>query len=795
MLVISALATATGIAITPATAGAIPVRATVPVGNPPRALAIDVLREGSEVVVRAAGTAVARFPEPDSDVRARVDPIRLGPSAIAAVHVEGRGRWVVIVTGPARSVWAGRTDPRGDPGERTAEWIQVVRAEGDATASVYVGRTSERVRVCGATETVLTRRRLDPSTLRLVSAPTDPVSDREPPIVVPLHRQPPAGLQSPIARGRSLHAVGASSRHDDVTGAPSDAPPVAVADGRVETFWAEGRPDGGHGEFVTLRVETSGLPVRAVSLVPVPQTTALLGRARRLLLVADRGPPLDVSIPADASPGERFWLAVPTPEPWRCLSVVLRENEGPPVTALGEVDVHTELDFAGGLERLFERLETDEREGARLALVLGRLGQPAIDLLASRWSRMTAVGRRRAVAMLEAALPLPRAAELLAETAAGADPEIAATALRVLIERRDTDEALARLVATGRDPGGRATRTLLARAPRHAAIALLARLGDAPDDARARAALGRVAPHPEARRIVETWLDSTPAGPHLPSALLALAVVEPLHAHVTRALRRAIESSTRFEDRWRLAAAAAAVPPDPSIDAWLSALVREAPEWMLREAALRALGPRAGPMVLEAALADGYPRVRATALRMLSPKGDAVRLTAVARTDPWPVARAAAIAAIGRTRHGRAVLLAATRDRWPSVRAAALEALSERGDPAATTVASAFLLDADERPATVEAAIGHVRRRCDAAVADAIERFVQRMSVEPTWHPLAPSLVPAFEALASVDPARARAVAERTGLPALRAALDDRSSAPSGLPRSRCLPAAPDASP
>ncbi|MFW6067724.1 MAG: HEAT repeat domain-containing protein, partial [Myxococcota bacterium] len=219
-----------------------------------------------------------------------------------------------------------------------------------------------------------------------------------------------------------------------------------------------------------------------------------------------------------------------------------------------------------------------------------------------------------------------------------------------------------------------------------------------------------------ARAPLVRFMEADPPPRAAAAASLAVAPVEAAASLAARLLRRTAVRAERFEDRWRLVAAAAHLPADAPVDAWLADLVRGAEEWMLRAAALRALAhrdPTHARGVAEEAADDPYPRVRAEAAATLGKSREhTVPVATLARRDPWPLVRRKAVYALRTHPEALRVVRAAVRDGSESVRRTAIETLTEMGDRPGWPKVRDRLEDAREYPAVRSAAIAYVHRLC-----------------------------------------------------------------------------------
>ncbi|MFW5925875.1 MAG: HEAT repeat domain-containing protein, partial [Myxococcota bacterium] len=266
---------------------------------------------------------------------------------------------------------------------------------------------------------------------------------------------------------------------------------------------------------------------------------------------------------------------------------------------------------------------------------------------------------------------------------------------------------------------------------------------------------------------VAAFVERSPSPAAAAAAALALGRTEAAQPVAGELVRNALDRAERFEDRWRLVAATASLAPDDAVDRWLVSTVREAPEWMLRAAALDALvardAARAGPAA-EAALEDDYPRVRARAAAALGEHRDhLVAVATLARRDPWPLVRQEGVRALADHPEALPVLRAAVHDPAAAVRRTAIATLTEVGDREAWGRVRKRLGDAGDDRAVRSAGIEFARRLCiEEAVGELGAIVDEGLSPDatPGQHDLAAEAVRALTALGGPE---AGAVLERAG--------------------------------
>ncbi len=791
-LALGALPTAT------ATADPLPVQQELRLGIPARPIRIRVadatLTAGSE-----------RVDLPFTPDEASIERVEVADGhAVAVVRAgagDARAAAVVIQRGGRPAVlWTGRLDLRGDPGERVADVLSLEDRTGDGRPDVVVGTRREGASLCSEQEALLFPRAYDPSRGTLRPVALRRVRREGPEVTVTATRESPGPTGPPLLSVARFTGASSTAGHgEEISGL---APPRSLTDGDPTTYWAEGRGGPGAGEYVVGRFEAR-MPVWAVAVTAASGTAgSSLGRPRTFDLVGDTGPRVRVTMPEDAGlhPGERYWVRLPEPADWRCFALVLDEAYAPPGTAaaavhtgLGEVELYTELDFGRGLDGLVAALVESRDGGDEVARLLSGLGPPAVRAVAGAWERLDAQGRRRAVRVFaeNARRGADEGIEALGVAGHDDDEHVRAAALEALgTLGPEAGASLGRIAMASGEVGDAAIRPLLRHEPAVVVPALLAAL-DA-DGGAERAAVREGLTQSLARaddaaaaRVVE-WLLGDPALAARASLALGLAGHANTRPLAGRLLASSIGTATRFEDRWRLVQAARELPADPETDAWLATMAGDAEEWMLRTAAMSALGRRDSERRVEvarAALADAYPRVRIEAIRVLDvANAEDERLAERAREDSWPMVRQAAVEALWNRAGAENVVRGAIRDRAPRVREAALTAVTRRADREAWPLVRARLLDDDEWPQVTVAALSYVRELCVTDADEGLGAVLQRALTPSAWQPDVDVAAVAVDvALALGGPAadRARQIAARPDAPeALRAAVQRRGDRP-----------------
>jgi len=699
------------------------------------------------------GRHEASAPAPSGELATEVVTLAHGRK-VGVVRIGTFAALVTVERGRPSILWSGDAAPRGDPGERRRELLELEDRTGDGVPDVVVGFARESQRICGQDQTLLRARAVDPATgrLRPVVLRTIPESAEEEVVIATRERPEGVGGDGPLLR---LIPTGASTRSglDPELGAT----PVGLGDADPATAWVEGHGGNGRFEFASARW-SAPYPLRAFGIVPRP--VGALGERtaapHTFWLVGDEGSRLRVELPETPAAGERWWIIPETPRRWRCVSLVLdapHASEPSAAVAVAELEAYTDLDFGGGIDALVARLGAADSEAASAARLLGELGAPAVEALLSGWADRSPPEKRLAVRVFGRQIALERAREGLLQAALDSDEEVRDAALDALEQAGEVaDATLAELVAAP-GPGDRAASLLARRDPLRAVPAILEAMArtDRPalrEPLRTAAQRGGT----DALAPLDPWLTEAPVSARA-AAALAFArggLDDPAASAAEAAL-----DATEFVDRWRLVAAAERLPSGDALDRWLAEQAR-ADEWMLRATAIHAIAERTPDArdVARAALEDDYPRVRAAAAAALAgDPEDTERLAVVARRDSWPLVRAAAVEALVGQARALPILRASVRDRSKVVREAAIRGLlrSEDDDVEATwTRVDARLKDDDEWPRVLRAGVAYARARCRPDALPALVAVVERALRPNAWAPDVDVAALAVEAAAAI---------------------------------------------
>lgn len=617
----------------------------------------------------------------------------------------------------------------GEDGQREGDVVWVRNDE--KGRRILLGREREDVQLCGR-PTLLEPRLLDENGgLRPVKVQQLALDERK--------RAPVLGAvraDGPTRGGNALRAIAASSAIGD---------PGALTDGRDDSRWAEARGGDGRGEFVVLR-PLSGASLTALEFLArpagaAPAGAAELGTAPRSVWIATRGRLLRIDWQEDAWRNPGVWYRVVLPEPIDsdCLALVLEQAQSERAdvqVGLAEMRGVSALQALDPAE-LVARLSTPGEIGAGAVPALLQLGEAGVSAALGAFDALDALGRRRALDVLEGA-PCEQTAHIYAgllDSAAESDRRRAEQRLRTC--GAAAEPALRREFESGSGESG----VLLARelalvAPALAVELLGPRLAAAPAeqrpgyrDALTRAARDRAA-HPNARRLLEArGLGSAVELDILRALVEQLPSLEP---EASRALARAVAGASSFEARYLLLPAASRLAPtDAAAASFLGAALRDAdPE--LRFGAARVAPAQFGPSLV-ALSRDPVVRVReAAAARLGEPgfSGAAPALIERLREDAWPLVRSAAarsLSGVGASEQADAALVAALDDAAPDVRAAALRGLGHRGARSAAHAIAERLRDVKETPAVRAAAASALGDLCDASQLDELTRAARAL--------------------------------------------------------------------
>lgn len=648
------------------------------------------------------------------------------------------------------SLWSGRLDATGDPGERRSDALEIRDRDGDGRADIVVGSYDEALRVCGEERTLLAPRALDPKTLSLRSVLLNRASHRPVSQTLAASAEPRAAHTPPLLA--ALKATGASSSLE--AGANG---PAALTDADLHTAWVEGRGLGGRFEFATLSWSAPGQPITALAVVPVAdsRTSAVdAAHVRALSILGPKGEHWTVSLPDAQAPGQRFWITAPTPLSWSCLTMSI-EDVGPQQklsaqthASLAEIEAYTALDQSDGLAQLVSELAKPGAEGDAATTSLAQARGDTTAALIDAWPQLPALGKRRALRLLfqRPAAADPRSENVLRSALRDPDVEVRVHALKLASGKVPFGASvLSELARTSSAEGDQAAQ-VLAHSGAQSALPSLLEILLAPAGTERPALRDAIAAAYQLRAKLGTpeltgWLGTEGAQkPGVARAGLALALssVPEGRPVAGELLGQLISAEPAFAAQWRLVQAARALPSEPATDVWLSQLAASADTWMLRSAALEALHQRSkdlGRKAAEHALEDPYPRVRATAVSMLAPLPGAVQhLGKTVKEDEWFLVRQAALEKLPDGPESRRWFESALKDRTAVVRASAIAALARVRSAESWPLIQPLLDNPEEYPEVLAQGIAYARALCLHAAAPSLRNIVTRGTKPDAWN-------------------------------------------------------------
>jgi len=721
---------------------------------PDLAWTVVAAADGARLRVSPAGLEV-RIPL-SSPGSLDVEHVRLTASADAFIaHLASGSQHAAVLlarrgTERPRVLWTGRLDFRGDPGERSADAIEV-RSGSAGSSGVVVGTYAEQLRVCGEARTLLAPRAVDPETLRLRSIVRNRDRIQSSPLMAsaaaPADLKPPPLFRALYATSASRFLVG----HE----------PATLVDAELTSGWIAGSDhSGGAPAFVTLGWSAPGQAIRALSLtlLGAPHKPAQQHAPIRLALLGPHGEKHSIALPSDAQPGQRYWITPETPWPWECLTLML--DDASAHTGLAELEVYTPTDGEGGLAALIAALDRPGAAGDDATSALQHTAADYSGDLSAAWTTFTALGKRRALrAVFSSAQTQSRSHdhEILRRALTDRDTEISEAAFAIASSPAQRGASI--LDELAREPtrqGDRAAKIIGHSGVHDAFDRLLRLLSEQGGDGRPalREALAAAYPTREANlpSALAPWLDLRRTSPLMAArAALCLALCEVPAARgvVQQLLTQLIPSATEFSDRFRLVQAAEHLPitadTDPeqsrNIDVWLADLSVSAEPWMLREAALRALArrnPEAAEVSAHAAQSDAAPRVRALAARVLvrsvEQPSELAEVRQRVQHDEWFSVRQAPLEELPDSELSRAWLLDALNDPVPAVRLSAISGLSRLSAISAWPAIAEHVSDARESPEVAAQGIRFARALCAQAAVPTLQQVAQRATRPDATH-------------------------------------------------------------
>jgi hypothetical protein len=678
----------------------------------------------------------------DAAARASIDAIELAPGRrLAHVRIPlADGHWEALVASAIgslepRVVFAGLTGPlAGEDGQREGDVVWV-RDDDKKGVRVLVGKEREDVQLCGRPTLLETRLLGDDLELRPAKVQQLSVEERRTARVLPATR----AANGPTPGSNALRAVAASSAIGD---------PQSLTDGRAETSWAEGRGGDGRGEFVVLR-PVSGGSIVSLELLARPSGEApKMGAAPRAFWLLSRSTAFRVDWAEDGWREPGLWYRVQLPEPVQddCLALVLEQSHGDnPDTqvTIAELRGVTELQNVG-IAELVGRLSTPGPDGAEAVPALRQAGSEGAIAVVGAFSALDAVGRERAIDVIEDA-PCELTAGVFVELVQSEQDAVRRRAERRL---RACGEAATPALRSAFETASGAAGPLIADAVSRVAPALAVeliaeRLAAAEGDQRAayRDALGRAARDPSSAAPLRRMLDNEALGQRTQTEMLrALGELLPrFEPEASRAFARAASGARTFEQRFLLLGPAVQLAGASAAALQFSIQALRDPDPDLRATAARSAPDMAqlhAPLI--AATRDTGVRVREGSALRLGELGVAVATPALVerlRDDRWPRVRSAAARALARVGPSASVdqeLAEALEDDAPSVRAVAARALGSRGASSQLPAIVERFQDGDEDAAVRAAAVRALADLCDSSQLDDLTHAVSKLANRPS---------------------------------------------------------------
>jgi HEAT repeat protein len=764
--------------------------------------AVIAARDGKEIWRRAIAAA-----DPAGVARLEAHPLAGERVAVhAAIAAPGGTVEAVVEVGSGarsfRLVWEGRTDPRGDPGERTATKVAFQDLTGDGLSEIVVGIVVESVRLCGVDEPPLLFRRVwDPAAGRL-----RPVTAGQPGLRSASVIDIP-GVVEADAAAKPLFPVlvpaGASSSAGDRGDPLLLVPPGALVDGDPATAWIPGSGNGA-GEFASFSVAAAnrGLTRLGLRLLPEGRKGPGHGRPASLLLAAEDRVHRLVPPPNAGRGGEVIRFDLPEPLRTTCLSLVVEAVEGragrPP--ALAELVAFTEVDGPGGLLRLSRELD-DGAGGDAAAALLPKAGAAALGAVEEVWPGLSSAGRRRAVRVVVELViaarnaepaALERSAALLVEAALGGD-EAAASAAAAGLDRLG-EAAVAPLAAAlgGADEArfARAAR-LLADLEHEGGLVALADAAGTGGKARRKLLRGVLAAAASrtgrAGLLIDRLEKARDQGGRelLIDLARAAARVAAADARLADVALPAYDTVVGFADRYRLLEVVASLRDVRALPRLLAAAGDE--DHLIRAAAISGLALHGdnedARAAVRRALSDGAPEVRIAALEALARfpgAGDAAAgIADLAGGDPWPRVRIAAVslAPLLPEEAASAVVAGAVGDGFPVVREAGLTVAARFGGSSAVDAAVLGLLENGREETVLRGRAARVAgRRCQIPAVGGLRSILVRGAeplAPPEWVEAAKAAAKALGAIGGKEARTALEEVRRRSNPAVARAIDE----------------------
>jgi HEAT repeat protein len=637
-------------------------------------------------------------------------------AVLASVGLEKRQSAQAIIlfdAGKAKPkiIWQGITGLKGDIGERNGPAIRFDDLDGDSLPEIAIGQISESVRLCGLERLPLLFRKV----YDYKSSRFRPTLARRPGTSEPIEiegsfepREPPnahlINQVSPTSVSRAAH---------DNNEAFMLSPPLNLTDNDPTTAWTAG-PGNGAGEFATFKVDAETYGITRVGIAAV----AKIKRANRYdrpqtLLLTSRDTTYRLRFPSDPleHSDQVAWFDIPRPLHATCFSLVVESSFVPSpkrVLTIADVLVRTEINTPDGISRLANDLNNPDRR-RQAAMLLERIGTPALFAIRESWPSLDKLGRRRAVAVLTRTGD--EGIDLLAEAAVGKDKVAAQTARQSIIAAQDTAiPPLAKFLTSENDGHYLSSVSLLGAIGSGLALdALVSAAGSGKRERRAhlRSNIALAIGQDEAQTKNFLAHLNTAADQNNRKALLDLlragSGIAGLTEQISKLAVEILETSSKFADRFRalivLGRMGCRAPVGPLVAA------ASADDPLIRATAISAMSSCADHVSSEAqtiinGLGDKTPMVRIASLQAIGKNSDkaADSLKDLSVNDPWPEVRVfvARTAANLKVEEAISILTQAASDKSTNVREAALETAAAIQDNRINQIVLERLVDKDE---------------------------------------------------------------------------------------------------
>ncbi len=735
---------------------------TAAAGGGQPAVAVRVI--GSAIAYRACaqtpcaaapGDATISLPLGVAASEVVLDTLAIGNARHAVwAHTPAFGVLVAGAPGTTRDtrvLWSGPLGfSKGEPGERSGEFLEVTDPEPDGAVHVLLGEVREDVGICGR-RSLLSPKVLDPKDLVFKSARVQRLRRDERERATPLAAEA-STTPLPQGIGRVLQGVAASS---------GIGVPAALTDGDLETTWSEKRGGEGNGEFVQFNAPEQ-VAITSLSLVARPPTKDVpKGAGPKKIWIATPDALFGVTFSDDpwAHAGASYEVKFPSPLRTPCLAVVLDEayvkgKDADVDVTLAEVTAHTEFDGKADPVALAGALAGGQERAKMAAAILSRSGDSAYDAVIQTYPTLDDAGRVLALEIVDNA-PCAKGAPLYVKAMdVGRPGEVHHARDRLTRCGREAAPALSAAVAKGSDVQRVRAATLLALvAPDVAITNLVALLASAKPELRAefRAALSKASQSPAAKDAVSTKLADAGLAPVAAIDFLrAVTAGRGFVAGAPEVFARLATPEADFRTRYLLLAPAAELAKggDERAEGFVLRAIASDPDPHVRARAAEVSGEIAkalGP--LEQALKDADPRVRDAAEssigRLVDPKGAKVQpavwpptlfpqIATLLAGDPFTFVRAHAADVLAFGPAGDPTdgpLAKALEDGSPVVRARAVEALGRRGS---TRFAGDIRERLEDEAEVLDVRIRAARalgRLCDAKSADRLTELAQKTAI------------------------------------------------------------------